>query len=67
MSNLRPQQETISFNVDAFEWFPPNMNTKTGPLTKGHNSSHGDSNRLLEDQTTNNYKDIVDEEFQYLF
>jgi hypothetical protein len=38
------------------------MNTKTGPQTKGHNS-----NRLLEDLPSNNYIDIVYEEFQNLF
>jgi hypothetical protein len=43
------------------------MNIKTGPITKGHNSYHGNSNRLLEDLPSNNYIDIVYEEFQYLF
>jgi hypothetical protein len=43
------------------------MNTKTGSLTKGHNSYHGDSNRLLEDLPSNNYINIVSEEFQHIF
>jgi hypothetical protein len=48
------------------------MNTKTGPLTKGHNiRTHGNSNRLLEDLTTKSYIDTVlslrIEEFQHLF
>jgi hypothetical protein len=34
---LRPQQEIFSSHAEAFEWIPPHMNTKTGPLTKGHN------------------------------
>jgi hypothetical protein len=42
------------------------MNTKTDPLTKAHNSYPWNSNRLLEDLTTN-YKDIVNEEFQHIF
>jgi hypothetical protein len=29
--------------------------------------THGNSNRLLEDLTTNNYKYVVDEGFQHLF
>jgi hypothetical protein len=29
--------------------------------------THGNPNRPLEDLTTNNYKDVVDEEFQNLF
>jgi hypothetical protein len=39
------------------------MKTKTAPLTKGHNSYPWE----LEDLTTNNCKDIVDEKSQYLF
>jgi hypothetical protein len=45
------------------------MNTKTGPLTKGHNSYPWEFqvNKLSEDLTTNNYKDIINKEFQHLF
>jgi hypothetical protein len=41
------------------------MNTKTGPLTEGTIRTHGNSNRLLEDLPSNNYIDIVNEEFQH--
>jgi hypothetical protein len=43
------------------------MNTKTGGLTRGTIRTHGNSNRLLEDLHSNNYIDIVYEEFQHLF
>jgi hypothetical protein len=42
------------------------MNTKTGPLTKGHNSYPWVFQQIVEDLTTTNYKDIVNEEFQHI-
>jgi hypothetical protein len=43
------------------------MNVKAGPLTMGKIHTHGNSKRLFEGMTTNNYKPIVYEEFQHLF
>jgi hypothetical protein len=40
-------------------------NLATATLFRGTNCTHGNSSRLFEDLTTNNYKGIVDEEFQY--
>jgi hypothetical protein len=43
------------------------MNTETGPLTKGAICTHGNTDRLLEDLSSNNYLNIVYEEFEHLF
>jgi hypothetical protein len=43
------------------------VNIKTDPIARGTIRTHGNSNRLLEDLTTNNYIYIVSEEFQHLF
>jgi hypothetical protein len=43
------------------------MNTKTDPLRTGHNSYPWEFQRLLENLSSNNYINIVDEELQHLF
>jgi hypothetical protein len=65
MSNWRPELEIFFFscfciNSDSYEY-------KTDPLTTGTIRTYGNSNRLLEDLSSNSYINIVYEEFQHLF